>query len=100
MSDVIQYVWDDHFPEGVYVESPYSKRVRILVVRSGRTANQDGWVAEKRDLVKDYEMLFGKQPRGSLLAIGLMSDSDNTGTVAEALYRHFAIEKTQKEVRK
>lgn len=98
-SYVIQYVWDDHFPEGTYVESPYSKRVKILVVQSGHMESPDAWVGEKRDLVGDYEMLFGKRPRGNLLAIGLMSDADNTGTAAEAFYRRFVIERTQKDVK-
>lgn len=92
-SHMIQYVWDDYFPDGTYVESPYSSKVKIVVVQSGRPNSSDGWVREKRDLVKDYEMLYGNPPRGNLIAVGLMSDSDNTGTVSEAYYRRLSIEK-------
>ena len=93
LSDVIQYVWDDHFPEGAFTESPYSGKVRIIVVQSGKLRTAGEWVSEKRDVAKDYELLFGKKAHGTLLAIGVMSDADNTGTVAEAYYRRLAIEK-------
>ncbi len=92
-SDVIQYVWDDHFPEGAYVTSPYSRKVKVFVVQSGETNPQGEWVPEKRDLVKDYEMLYGKTPHGNLYAVGIMSDSDNTGTASEAGYRRLSVAK-------
>ncbi|MBI4358462.1 MAG: DUF3047 domain-containing protein [Candidatus Omnitrophica bacterium] len=93
LADVIQYVWDDHFPEGTYQSSPYSRKTKIFVVRSGKINGSQGWVREKRDLVKDYEVLFRKAPRGDVIAVGIMSDSDNTGTEAEAFYKNLTIEK-------
>ena len=89
-SDVIQYVWDDHFPEGTYAESPYSGKTKIIVIQNGPSAD---WITERRDLIKDYEMLFGKPPHGDVVAVGLMSDSDNTGTSSEAYYRRLVLEK-------
>ena len=94
-SDVIQYVWDDHLPQGAFANSPFSKKVKMFVIRSGSSASQGEWVSEKRDLVKDYEKLFGKSVRGNVTAIGLMSDSDNTGSSSEAYFRRIAVEKPQ-----
>ncbi len=92
-SDVIQYVWDDHFPVGASVSSPFARGNKVIVVRSGPTTPPGTWLAEKRDLVADYQKLFGKAPRGNVMAIGLMSDSDNTGTESEAYFRRLAVQK-------
>lgn len=95
-SEVIQYVWDDHFPEGTSTESPYSKKVKMLVIqngplKSGSKAVDGKWVAEDRDLEKDYEMLFGRKLKRPLTAVGFTSDSDNTKTDSEAYFRRFAV---------
>lgn len=89
-ADVIQYVWDDRYPEGAFSESPFLGNVRILVVQSG--PSQD-WVSEKRDLMEDYRRLFGRNPRWPLTAVGIMSDSDNTKTRSEIYYRNLSLKK-------
>lgn len=91
--DVIQYVWDDYFPEGTSAESPFLKGTKVFVVQSGKPIATKEWVFEKRDLIRDYEMLFGKKPKGNIGAIGVMSDSDNTGTFSEAYIRDILIER-------
>ena len=58
LSNVIQYVWDDHFPEGTFVTSPYARNVRIFVVQSGSKGTQDGWGIQRRDLVKETAFMF------------------------------------------
>jgi hypothetical protein len=89
---VIQYVWDDHYPEGTVGSSPFGKGVHYLVVENGKKSSAGEWITEQRDLVRDYEMLFGTQLQKDLVAIGVMSDSDNTGTETEAYFRNLAIE--------
>ena len=93
LSDVIEYVWDDHFPEGTFVSSPYLGSTKIFVIQNTGTNPAEKWIAEKRDIVRDYQKLFGRLPRGNVSAIGVMSDSDNTGTEAEAYYRRLSIQK-------
>ena len=93
MSDMIQYVWDDYFPKGSHGQSPYSNRVKILVVEHGKKG-ADEWKKERRDLVQDYEMLFGKHPHHPVRAVALMSDSDNTHTDSEAVFRWIRLEKS------
>ncbi len=90
VADVIQYVWDDRYPEGTSSDSPFLKNVRILVVQSGKS---DEWVSEKRDLLEDYQKLFGRRPRWPLSAVGVMSDSDNTQTQSEIYFRNFSVKK-------
>ena len=89
-NDVIQYVWDDHFKEGTSGPKPFFKNIKVLVIRRG--LSEEGWVREERDLYKDYQMLFGKDPERNLIGIGLMSDSDNTKSSSEAYFRHFRVE--------
>lgn len=88
-SDVIQYIWDDHFKVGTYRTSPFVNHIKLLVVESGPAS--ESWVKETRDIVKDYEMLFGKKPRASVHAVGIMSDSDNTKTASHAQFRNIEI---------
>lgn len=100
--DIVQYVWDDRFPVGTHGSSPFWKKVKILVVRSGLPSPEgtaaaappdpEAWVSEKRDITRDYTMLFGKPPAKDIEAIGLMADSDDTKTSTEAYYRNFEIQ--------
>lgn len=92
-SEVIQYVWDEHFPEGTFAIGAFSGKSRVFVVQSGKAQTTSGWVSEKRDLALDYRELFGKPFKGNLAAIGIMSDSDNTGTQSEAFVRRLEIQK-------
>ena len=82
-SNVIEYIWDKHLPVGTSESSPFSDRVKLVVVRSG-PASPDSWSEEERNIYEDYVQFFGKKPDRVLGAIGLMSDSDNTGTESEA----------------
>ena len=95
-TNIIQYVWDDHYPIGTHDKSPYSDNVRILVVRDG-TPQFKTWVLESRDLIKDYELVFGKPPSGSFRAISIISNSDDTHTESEAYVRRIWIEKSVME---
>lgn len=90
MSETIQYVWDDHFPEGTHASSPSSDRVHVFVIESG--PNPDGrWVEEVRNPVEDYEKLFGKKPVRPFAGIGIMSDSDNTQSESQGDVKNIKI---------
>jgi len=82
-SDVIEYIWDESLPAGTVASSPFSQKVKLFVIRSGR--NEAGsWRFEERDIERDYRELFGRRPKRPIGAVALMSDSDNTGTVSAA----------------
>lgn len=84
-SDVIEYIWDEGMPLGTIATSPFSDRIKLFVLRSGRAPeSSDGWFDEERNVYEDYRTLFGKSPTKSIGAIALMSDSDNTQTSSEA----------------
>jgi len=83
-SDVIGYIWDTRAPAGTQVVSSKAKNVKIIVLRSGRTA-LNTWRSEERNVATDYALLFGRPPpRVGLIA--LMTDSDDTRGEAEATF--------------
>ncbi len=90
--DIVQYVWDDRFAVGTHGASPFWKKVKILVIRSGPPPESGEWVSEKRNIIEDYTFLFGKPPQRDIEAIGIMSDSDDTRSSTEAYLRHFEIQ--------
>lgn len=80
----LMYVWETRKPVGSVVLNPRSDRIRKLVVDSG-PEHLGTWRVHQRDLVADYERAFAEKP-GPLVAIGKMTDADNTSSSAEAWY--------------
>jgi hypothetical protein len=91
--EVIQYAWDDYFPEGTWGYDPYSKNVRVVVAHSGPVP-AGTWVTEERDIAADYEKFFGKKPKNYLRGIAIMSNSDDTHSSTEAYLRRLWIERS------
>jgi hypothetical protein len=80
----LMYVWCNRREPGTVVTSPRTSRIRSLVVESG-PARLNRWLDYERDIRADYERAFGEAP-GALVGIGLMTDSDNTRSMARAWY--------------
>lgn len=70
------YVWDNSAPVGSVIVHPRNDRVRKIVVESGHGALRQ-WRRYRRSLADDYRLAFGEPP-GALLAVAVMTDSDNT----------------------
>jgi hypothetical protein len=56
--------------------------VKIIVVSSGRNGIGE-WESVERDVVDDYDRLFGGDPPDEPFTITLWSDSDDTKSVGE-----------------
>jgi len=80
----LMYVWCNKREPGSVIPSPRTDRIRKLVVESG-PARLNRWLEYERDIRADYERVFGEAP-GALVGVGLMTDSDNTRSVARAWY--------------
>ncbi len=80
----LMYVWDGKAPVDSLVINRRSDRVRKIVVESG-PQHIGTWRSYGRDIVADYRRAFGAEP-GALIAVALMTDTDNTQTVAQAWY--------------
>ena len=79
----LMYVWDDNLPYGTVVQHNLSSRVKSIVV--GSKASLGTWVEERHNLLNDYKRAFGEDPP-KVIAVGLMTDTDNSATVANAFY--------------
>ncbi len=86
----IEYIWDEDLPEGTVMTSPYFKNIKLIVAESGR-ANMGKWALEEYNIYEDYIKVFGRPPRRNVGAIALMTDTDNTLSTAEALYKNIKV---------
>lgn len=84
LTKTLEYVWDKDLAEGTILTSPYSKNIKIIVAKSGEK-NKGNWIYEERNIYEDFKKSFGKKP-GRVGAIAIMTDTDNTGSTAEACY--------------
>jgi len=76
----ICYVWDNRLPVGTSLPSPFTGRLRYVVLQSG-SSRVGQWVSERRDLAADFQRQFGKESGGepvALIGIAVGADSDNT----------------------
>lgn len=80
----LAYVWSNTDAPGTVVVNRRSDRIRKIVVESG--AERLGqWLTYERDVQADFRAAFGEAP-GPLLAIAVMTDTDNTQSALQAWY--------------
>ena len=80
----LMYVWCNTRAPGTVIINPRTDRIRKLVVESG-TGGLNQWRDYQRDIAADFEQAFGEPP-GALLGVGIMTDTDNTRSSAQAWY--------------
>ncbi|MCP8689350.1 DUF3047 domain-containing protein [Marinobacterium sedimentorum] len=80
----LNYVWSSHQPIGSEWPNAYTGNARMIAVQSAETAPGQ-WRSEIRDVRADYRRLFGEEP-GKVVAVALMTDTDNTGQSVKAWY--------------
>lgn len=78
------YVWDNKQSPGYARFSPYTSRVRVIVLQSG-SANAGKWISESRDVAADFRQAFGTvAPAITGVAVG--NDTDQTRESAVAWF--------------
>ena len=80
----LMYVWCNTRPPGTVISNPRTDRIRKIVVESG-AKNLKQWLDYERNIRADFEKAFGEPP-GALVGIGIMTDTDNTHSMANAWY--------------
>lgn len=83
-SRALNYLWASHHERGTVQPSAYTDQIMMMPVRSGST-RVGTWVHERRNVLRDYRRAFGEDPP-PVNGIALMTDTDNTGGRAAALY--------------
>jgi hypothetical protein len=80
----VRYVWGTSEPKGATFSKFFGNQ-KIIIVKSG-AADEGKWITMQRNIVKDYEHLFGDKPPKFPLAILILSDGNNTNSRVEADY--------------
>lgn len=83
------YIWANRRPVEAVVNNPRSDRIRMLVAESGPTRLRR-WQWIRRNMAEDYRRVFKEEP-GRLVAVGIMTDTDNTRERATAWYSDIRI---------
>lgn len=78
------YVWGTAQAVGESGWNPYTDRVRMIVVDSGK-ARVGQWREVARDVASDFRAAFGG-PVPAILGVALAADTDNTGEKVEARF--------------
>ncbi len=78
------YVWSNELPVGTVVQNPHTDRIRAIVVASGAEGVGE-WRNYRRNVLEDYRIAFGEEP-WDIVAVGMMTDADNTQQKAHCLY--------------
>jgi hypothetical protein len=88
-SRALCYAWASEEPVDSVYPSPYSENVVMIVVQSGGEKTGK-WIVETRDIARDFRRVFGEEP-GTLWALAVMVDTDNTASRATAWFSDFTL---------
>ena len=80
----LMYVWSSHHAPGTVLKSSRTDRIRKLVLESGPN-RLNRWLDYERDIRADFVQAYGEEP-GRLIAVGIMTDTDNTRASTQAWY--------------
>lgn len=86
----LSYVWSRDDALETVLHNPRTDRIRKLVVESG-AENLGQWREYRRDVRADFLLAFGEEP-GPLVAVALMTDTDNTASTLQAWYGPMRLE--------
>ena len=79
-AETLCYVWDNKLPVDTALPNAFTQRIRTIVLQSG-TSRLGQWMAQKRNLVADYQRLFGDEAEGKVpdvIGVAVAADADNT----------------------
>ena len=78
--ETLCYVWDNKLPPDTGLVNAFTKRIRFIVLESG-SAKLGQWVTARRNLVADYQRMFGDESDGKVpevIGVAVSADADNT----------------------
>ena len=80
----LMYIWENRVTRGNVIPNAHTSRIKMIVAESGRE-KLGTWQEVTRNVYNDYRRAFGEEP-GRIIAIGIMTDTDNTREHASAYY--------------
>lgn len=85
----LNFIWGNQTERGTVLPSPFTERASLIVMRNSSDTHGE-WLHEKVSVPSRYEETFNDSYRPPH-SVAIMTDSDNTGTVAEGCYRSLRI---------
>jgi hypothetical protein len=80
----LMYIWENRASTDSVIPNRHTSRIKMIVAESGRD-KLGAWQEVTRNVVEDFRRAFGETP-GEITAVGIMTDTDNTGEQAHAYY--------------
>jgi len=84
----LKYIWSGQLAKGFEFEK---SRKAVKVLESGAPKNRDEWVEERVDVASDYRRRFSTQKVLNPIGISILTDADDTQSVAEGDYADFRL---------
>jgi len=81
---MLMYVWASDAPVGVVASSAHTEKIQMIVVENGN-GRSGKWRNFRRNVLEDYRHAFGEEP-SDIVAVGVMTDADDTRAKARAQY--------------
>ena len=91
----LMYVWCNTCERESVILNPHTDRIRKLPLESGRD-KLNRWMDYERAVRDDFVKAFGEEP-GMLTSISIMTDTDNTKSVARAWYGTVSLTQAYRE---
>jgi len=81
----LNYVWSYQHHKNDVWDSPFAGKKSKMLSQRDASDPQAVWFTEKRNVLMDFKRLLGKEIR-HIDGVAIMTDSDNSGLSARALY--------------
>ena len=88
----LNYIWGNKTSIGSIVSSPYTSRVKMVILKNKDSESQQ-WHVEERNIYEDYKKAFGEEPK-DVISVAIMTDTDNTSAMAESYYGDIVVAKS------
>ncbi len=85
----VKYIWSERVPAGTQLSSN-GGLTQVLVRESGGERGAQ-WVDERVNVRDDYKKLFGERDTPKPAGIAVLTDSDDTKSMAEGEYANFRV---------
>jgi hypothetical protein len=80
----LMYIWSEKNGAEEVITNKHISRIKSIVVDSGGQGLGE-WRVHRRSIEADFKKAYGENP-GKLIAIGIMTDTDNTNDAVQAKY--------------
>ena len=87
----LMYIWENRVPKGTIIPNRHTGRIKMIVAESGRD-KLGSWQEQQHNIYEDFRRAFGEEP-GRIIAVGIMTDTDNTGENTHAYYGDIAFKR-------